>query len=66
MDTQVLLNFLYQLNLSGIDDIIRLLESGYGFDTIVWDGREVRLEELREILEKYLAGEINVKSLSVE
>ena len=66
MDTQALLNFFYQLNVSDIDEIIQLIESGYGFDTIIWDGREINLDELREIIELYLSGNIDVKSLTVE
>ena len=66
MDTQALLNFFYQLNVSDIDEIIQLIESGYGFDTIIWDGREINLDELRDIIELYLSGNIDVKSLTVE
>jgi len=66
MDNQVLMNFLYQLNLSNLDELMQLLESGYKFDTIVWKGREVTSDEIMELLREITTSDLTPTKASVE
>jgi len=66
LDMQILRNFLTQLNVEGIDEVIRLLEAGYVIENLFWQGREITAEELVEILEDISAGIFEVKNLTIE
>ncbi len=63
---QILLNFLNQLDLEGVDEVIKLLESGYTLDNLIWKGREIPVEDLMEILEKISSGKIEPTKITVE
>lgn len=63
---QILLNFLNQLDLEGVDEVIKLLESGYTLDNLIWKGKEIEVEYLMEILEEISSGKIEPTKITVE
>lgn len=65
-EEQILINFLTQLNIEGLDDLILLLEKGYSCEKIVWEGRDISVNELNDILEKVISGEKKVKSVLID
>ncbi|MCD4795625.1 MAG: hypothetical protein K8R49_00420 [Candidatus Cloacimonetes bacterium] len=65
-DNQMLINFLRQLNIEGIQELITLIESGYSFDKMFFDGNEISINDLNEILQKISDGEIKLKDFSIE
>ncbi|MCK4313063.1 MAG: hypothetical protein KAW88_10055 [Candidatus Cloacimonetes bacterium] len=66
MNNQTLINFLTQLNIEGINELIALIEGGFSFENMIWEGREITMDELNDILEKISNGELTIKSLTVE
>ncbi len=65
-DNQMLINFLNQLNIEGIQELIALIQSGYSFEKLFFDGNEISINDLNEILQKISDGEIKVKDFSIE
>ncbi len=65
-EEQILINFLTQLNIEGLDELILLLEKGYSCEKLVWEGREISVNELNDILEKVISGEKKVKSVLID
>ncbi|MEA2095275.1 MAG: hypothetical protein U9P73_01090 [Candidatus Cloacimonadota bacterium] len=63
---QILINFLNQLDIDGVDEIISLLEAGYTIDNIIWRGSEISAEDLMEILEEISSGNIEPIKITVE
>ena len=63
---QILINFLNQLDIDGVDEIISLLEAGYTLDNIIWRGSEISAEDLMEILEEISSGNIEPIKITVE
>jgi hypothetical protein len=66
MSIQILKNFLEQLNIEGIDEIISLLEAGYTIDNIIWREREIFAEDLMRILVEISSGNIEPIKITVE
>jgi hypothetical protein len=66
INNQMLINFLSQLNIEGVNDIIALIEGGFSVDKLIWGAREITMEELNDILKKISEGELKVKNLTVE
>ncbi len=66
MEMQILKNFLTQLNVEGIDEVIKLLEAGYVIENLFWQGREITAEELVQILEDISSGKVEAKNLTIE
>lgn len=66
MSLQILINFLNQLDIEGVDEVIKLLETGYTIDNLIWQGKEIPFEDLMEILEDISSGKIEPKKLTVE
>ncbi len=58
--------FLNQLEIEGVDEIIKLLESGYTLDNLIWKGKEIEVEYLMEILEEISSGKIEPTKITVE
>ncbi|MBN1948533.1 MAG: hypothetical protein JW784_02200 [Candidatus Cloacimonetes bacterium] len=65
-DDILLQNFLQQLNFEGSEQLLELLEQGYGFDRIIWQEQEQPAEFLNVILQQILSGETSVKSFTIE
>ncbi len=63
---QILINFLNQLDIDGVDEIISLLEAGYTLDNIIWRGSEISAEDLMGILEEISSGNIEPIKITVE
>ncbi len=63
---QILINFLNQLDIDGVDEIISLLEAGYTLDNIIWRGSEISAEDLMEILDEISSGNIEPIKITVE
>jgi hypothetical protein len=66
LSLQILLNFLNQLGIEGVEEIISLLEAGYTIDNIIWQGSEIPVETLMEILEEISSGNIVPINITVE
>ena len=66
LSLQILINFLNQLDIDGVDEIISLLEAGYTIDNIIWRGNEIAAEDLMEILEEISSGNIEPIKITVE
>ena len=66
LSLQILLNFLNQLGIEGIEEIIGLLEAGYTIENIIWQGIEISVEDLMEILEEISSGNIVPINITVE
>ncbi|MCK5052458.1 MAG: hypothetical protein KAS53_12095 [Candidatus Cloacimonetes bacterium] len=66
LSLQILINFLNQLDIDGVDEIISLLEAGYTIDNIIWRGSEIPAEDLMEILEEISSGNIEPIKITVE
>ncbi|MHA1740456.1 MAG: hypothetical protein ACTSWD_17835, partial [Candidatus Heimdallarchaeota archaeon] len=66
LSLQILINFLNQLDIEGKDEIISLLEAGYTIDNIIWQGIEISVEDLMEILEEISSGNIVPFNITVE
>lgn len=65
-NNQILINFLQQLQIEGMDEIISLLEEGYDFDNIIWHGEEMGIEGLNDFLQQIVNGEIEIKNMTIE
>ncbi len=65
-DNQMLVNFLNQLNIEGIQELIALIEGGYSCEKMFFDGNEISIDDLNEILQKISDGEIKIKDFSIE
>ncbi|MCF7858031.1 MAG: hypothetical protein K9N07_01715 [Candidatus Cloacimonetes bacterium] len=63
---QILINFINQLDIDGVDEAISLLETGYRLDNIIWNGYEIPVEKLIEILEEISSGVITPVSITIE
>ncbi|MDP8204274.1 MAG: hypothetical protein P9L95_07075 [Candidatus Tenebribacter mawsonii] len=66
LSLQILINFLNQLDIEGIDEIISLLEAGYTIDNIIWQGTEISVETLMEIIEEISSGNIDPINITIE
>jgi len=66
INNQALINFLSQLNIEGVNELIALIESGFSVDKLIWGDREITLGELNDILKKISDGELKIKNLTVE
>lgn len=53
-------NFLNQLNTDDVTVLQNLLNSGYNISTIMWQGEEISVDELMDILNKIANGELEV------
>ncbi len=65
-NNQILINFLQQLQIEGMDEVIALLEAGYNFEDINWHGNTMGIDGLNEFLQQVLNGEVQIKSMSIE
>ncbi|MDY6914914.1 MAG: hypothetical protein SVM86_01180, partial [Candidatus Cloacimonadota bacterium] len=63
---QRLNNFLKQLDLTGAQDALQLLQEGFEPKSVTIDGEETNLNELLEILQKNQNGKIEIKSITIE
>jgi len=63
---QILINFLNQLGITGVDEVIGLLESGYTIESIIWEGNEIVPADLMNILEDISNGEYTPTQITVE
>lgn len=66
MNLQILINFLNQLDIDGVGEVISLLEAGYTIDNIIWRGNEIEPAGLMEILEDISNGNITPTQITVE
>lgn len=66
LSLQILINFLNQLDITGVDEVIGLLESGYAIESIIWKGNEIVPADLMNILEDISNGEYTPTQITVE
>lgn len=66
LSLHILINFLNQLDIEGVDEIISLLEAGYTIDNIIWRGSEISAEDLMEILEEISSGNLEPIKITIE
>lgn len=66
LSLQILINFLNQLDIEGVDEVISLLEAGYTLENLVWKGQEISAEDLMNILEEISSGEIEPTKIIIE
>ena len=60
LDEVMLINFLNQLNCSDVQSIQNLLDNGYSVTTIWWEGRQITMDELVDILNRVANGELQL------
>lgn len=65
-NNQMLINFLEQIQIEGMDQIISLLEQGYDFDSINWQGNDMGIDGLNDLLQRIVNGEIEVTNMTIE
>ncbi|MBN2461946.1 MAG: hypothetical protein JXB60_10125 [Candidatus Cloacimonetes bacterium] len=63
---QLLMNFLQQLNVAGIEEILLLLQNGYSLDKIYWQGEEHAIDILNDLLNQISSGQRTVTNITVE
>jgi hypothetical protein len=63
---QSIKNFLEQLNIEELDELLQLFDAGYSFDVMYLNGAEVTVDYLNEILLKLQSGELQISSVRVE
>ncbi|MCF7793009.1 MAG: hypothetical protein K9N09_03740 [Candidatus Cloacimonetes bacterium] len=56
----IVINFLNQLNTGDITVLQNLLNNGYNISTITWQGQEISVDELMNILNQLANGELDV------
>jgi len=66
MNNQILINFLEQLNIEGLEELIALINSGYNLKDIFWQGSTISMDELKDILEQINNGDLKIGNVSVE
>ena len=66
MNNQILINFLTQLNIEELDELIALINNGYNIKNIFWQGTTISMDELNDILEQIANGELIIKNVSVQ
>ena len=66
MNNQILINFLEQLSIEGLEELIALINSGYDVKNIFWQGSTISMDELNDILEQIANGDLIIENISVE
>ena len=66
MNNQILVNFLKQLNIEGLEELIALINSGYDLKNIFWQGSTISMDELNDILEQIANGDLKIGNVNVE
>ena len=66
MNNQILINFLIQLNIEDLEELIALINSGYDIKNIFWQGSTISMDELNDILEQIANGDLIIENVSVE
>lgn len=66
MNNQILINFLEQLSIEGLEELIALINSGYNLKNIYWQGSTISMDELNDILEQIANGDLIIENISVE
>lgn len=66
MNNQILINFLTQLNIEDLEELIALINSGYDIKNIYWQGSTISMDELNDILEQIANGDLVIENVSVE
>ena len=66
LSLQILINFLNQLDIEGVDEVINLLDTGYTLEDLIWKEVEIKAEDLMEILEEISSGNIKPIKITVE
>jgi len=65
-DDQSIINFLKQLDIEGLEALLRLFEEGYSFDKMYMNGEEKTIDYLNELLQLLQSGELQISNVEVE
>lgn len=63
---QSVINFLEQLDIEELQELLQLFEAGYSLEVIYLNGEEVNVDHLNEILLKLNSGELQLSDVYVE
>ncbi len=61
IEETIILNFLNQLNTDDIIALQNLLNSGYNISNVTWQGQQISVDDLMDILQQILDGELEVQ-----
>jgi hypothetical protein len=65
-EDQSIINFLQQINIVELEEILQFFEEGYSFDNLYLNGEEISIDFLNELLQKILSGELRVSGVGIE
>ena len=66
INNQILINFLTQLNIEELEELLALINNGYSIKNIFWQGTTISMDELNDILEQIANGELIIENVSVQ